>query len=53
MAARLADPEYRARINARRKDRDSERKATDLELRKRLTEISLRHYRKRASDPKF
>ena len=53
MAARLACPEYRAKVNAVRKARDAERKASDPELRKRLTETSLRHYRNRAPDPEF
>lgn len=53
MAVRLADPEYRAMVNARRAKRDAERKAADTTIRQRLTAASLRHYRKRAGDPEF
>ena len=53
MAARLADPEYRALVNARRAKRDAVRKAAGATIRQRLTDASLRHYTMRASDPDF
>ena len=53
MAAKRADPEYRAKVNATRAKRDAERKASDPELRKRLTANSLRYYRKRSCEREF
>lgn len=53
MAKKLADPEYRARVNARRAIRDAERKAADKALRQRLTANDARYYAKRNGDPDF
>lgn len=44
MARLRQDPAYREKVNARRKERDRERKAADPDLRARLTKNSLRHH---------
>lgn len=53
MRRKMLDPEYRAKVNARRKARDADRKKKDPELRKRLTKNSLRHFHRKKSDSEF
>lgn len=53
MAACRRDPVYAAKVNARRKERDRERKKQNPELRKRLTANSKRYYESRRDDPVF
>lgn len=53
MARYRQDPEYRERINARRKERDRERKSSDPSLRKRLTENSKRFVQRQRGNPEF
>jgi hypothetical protein len=53
MARLRADPEYLATANARRKQRERERKASDPTIRPRLTAASKRYYESRRGDPEF
>lgn len=53
MARKLADPEYRASVNTKRRARDAERKAVDPDLRARLRSNGKRHYGRRHGDPEF
>jgi hypothetical protein len=53
MAAKRLDPDYVALVNARRKERDRERKAADPELKARLRENRKRYFDRRKSDPDF
>lgn len=49
----MADPERRARANARRKERDRQRKQDDPSLRPRLSANSKRYYESRKGDAAF
>jgi hypothetical protein len=53
MARLRQDPAYRARINARRKERDRERKVADPDIRPRLTASHLRYHHAHKDDPEY
>lgn len=53
MAKKLECEAYRERVNAKRKERDRERKSADPELTARLNRNKKKYFEKRKKDPSF